>query len=148
MAGQLTGKRIAFLVANSGVEQVAQPSEYDGLVLPGGTTNPDHLRLAKTAVAFGKAFADAGKPAAAVCHGPWTLIEADILGGKTLTSRPSLQTDITNAGGSWVDEESFTCPDNDWTLVTSRNPDDLPAFGKAAIAAFAQPDVKARGQVS
>jgi protease I len=89
------------------------------------------------AVAFVKAFAQAGKPIAAICHGPWTLVEADVVKGKTLTSWPSLQTDIRNAGGEWCDEESFTCPANGYTLVTSRQPDDLDAFNRAAIAAFA-----------
>jgi protease I len=89
------------------------------------------------AVAFVKEFAAAGKPIAAICHGPWTLVEADVVKDKTLTSWPSLQTDIRNAGGQWRDEESFTCPAAGFTLVTSRNPGDLDAFNAAAIAAFA-----------
>jgi len=185
MANELAGKRIAFLVANAGVEEVeltspwqaiedaganpilvapandevlavngdidkgdtfdpdlrvseASADEFDALLLPGGVANPDKLRMDQDAVAFVKAFAQAGKPIAAICHGPWTLVEADVVKGKTLTSWPSLQTDIRNAGGEWRDEESFTCPANGYTLVTSRKPDDLEAFNRAAIAAFAR----------
>ena len=116
----------------------ADPASYDALVLPGGVANPDFLRAQPAAVAFAKAFVDAGKPVAAICHAPWTLIEAGVLAGKTLTSWPSLQTDIRNAGGTWVDEEVFVCPANGFTLVTSRNPDDLPAFGKAIVEVFAK----------
>ena len=181
--GDLAGKRVAFLVANAGVEEVelttpwqslgdagaetvllapetgevqafegdvneagtyeatlavgdAQVDDFDALVLPGGTTNPDKLRLHPQAVDFVRRFAEAGKPIAAICHGPWTLVEAGVLTGKTLTSWPSLRTDISNAGGSWVDEESFTCPEQGFTLVTSRKPDDLDAFTAAAVAAF------------
>jgi protease I len=184
MFNELSGRRIVFLVANSGVEQVelttpwqrfrdagadtvlvapdkgtvqafendvekadtfdadlaaadVDTGDFDALVLPGGTTNPDQLRLDAAAVALVEAFAAAGKPVAAICHGPWTLVEADVLRGKTLTSWPSLRTDIRNAGGTWQDEESCTCRANGWTLVTSRKPDDLPAFTAAAIAAFA-----------
>ena len=115
----------------------ADPEAYDALVLPGGTTNADALRLDEDAVAFVKAFVEAGKPIAAVCHAPWLLVEAGVLNGKTLTSFPSLATDIRNAGGTWIDDEAFTCPANAWTLVTSRNPDDLDAFVEAAVAAFA-----------
>ena len=183
MPNDLTGKRIAFLVANSGVEQVeltapweavtkaggtpvliapekdtvqafnndvekgdtfdadekvadVSADDYAGLVLPGGTTNPDALRLDATAVSFVKSFVAAGKPVAAICHGPWTLIEADVVRGKTLTSWPSLQTDLRNAGATWRDVESFTCPTEGYTLVTSRNPDDLDAFTAAAVEAF------------
>ncbi len=116
----------------------ADPASYDALVLPGGVANPDFLRTQPQAVAFTKAFVDAGKPVAAICHAPWTLIEAGVLEGKTLTSWPSLQTDIRNAGGTWVDEEVFICPANGFTLVTSRTPDDLPAFGKAIVDEFAK----------
>ena len=184
MATQLTDKRIAFLVNNSGVEQpefttpwdelgaagatttliapeagevqaftndvekadtftadvaasAADVADYDALVIPGGTTNADSLRLDPDAVALGKAFTEAGKPIAAICHGPWMLVEAGVLGGKTLTSYASLQTDVRNAGGTWVDEEAQTCPANGWTLVTSRDPGDLDAFVTAAAAAFA-----------
>lgn len=83
-----------------------------------------------------KAFVEAGKPVAAICHGPWALVEADVLHGKTLTSYPSLKTDIRNAGGQWKDEEVFVCTANEWTLVTSRKPDDLPAFDKAIVKAI------------
>jgi protease I len=170
MSEKLSGKRIAFLVANEGVEQVeltrpweaveeagAQPvliapearevqafnhldkadtfepdvavgeaeaSEYDALVLPGGVANPDILRTDEAAVAFTRAFFEAGKPVAAICHGPWTLVEADVVRGRTLTSWPSVRTDIVNAGGIWVDEEVHV----DAGLVSSRKPDDLDAF--------------------
>jgi len=115
----------------------ASAAEFDALLLPGGVANPDKLRMVPEAVAFVKEFAAAGKPIAAICHGPWTLVEADVVKDKTLTSWPSLQTDIRNAGGQWRDEESFTCPAAGFTLVTSRNPGDLDAFNAAAIAAFA-----------
>lgn len=180
MPDQLQGKRVAFLVANEGVEQVelteplravreagaeaellapepgqvqafnhlekgetfgvdralgdADASDYDGLVLPGGVANPDLLRLDPDAVSFVRAFFDAGKPVAAICHAPWTLIEADVVRGRTLTSWPSLQTDIGNAGGSWVDEEVHV----DQGLVTSRRPDDLEAFCAKAIEELAE----------
>jgi protease I len=170
MAGKLEGKRIAFLVANEGVEQVeltepwkaveseggtpelislesgkvqafnhldkadtfdvdrevadAKAEDYDALVLPGGVANPDFLRADQDAVAFTKAFFEQAKPVAAICHGPWTLVEADVVRGRTLTSWPSVQTDIRNAGGKWVDEEVHV----DKGLVSSRKPDDLPAF--------------------
>ena len=184
MSDELQGKRIAFLTANAGVEQVelttpwqaiedaggepvliapergkvqafnhdVEPGDtfeategvgetssdgYAGLVLPGGTTNPDKLRTDQDAVDFVASFAEAGKPIAAICHGPWTLVEADLVRGKTLTSWPSLQTDIRNAGGDWRDVEVFSCPANEFTLVTSRKPDDLEAFCTAAVEAFA-----------
>jgi protease I len=184
MTDELTGKRIAFLVANFGVEQVeltrpwkavrdaggtpvllapekhtvqAVNNDFDlgdtfdpddavadvdladfaGLVLPGGVANPDKLRLVPEAVAFVRGFAEAGKPIAAICHGPWSLVEAGVLTGKTLTSWPSLHTDITNAGGQWRDEQVFTCPMQGYTLVTSRKPEDLDAFGTAVVEAFA-----------
>ncbi|HSU71616.1 MAG TPA: type 1 glutamine amidotransferase domain-containing protein [Micrococcaceae bacterium] len=183
MPNELAGKRIAFLVAPSGVEQVelttpwqsvldaggipellstepgraqafnhdVEPADkfpidgvvgdsavadYAGLVLPGGTTNPDKLRINVPAIDFVKDFVAAGKPIAAICHGPWSLVEAAVLPGKTLTSWPSLQTDIRNAGGTWVDEEVFTCKEQGWTLVTSRKPDDLKAFTGALLEAF------------
>jgi protease I len=115
----------------------ASADSFDALVLPGGVANPDKLRTDADAVAFVKAFAQAGKPIASICHGPWTLVEAGVVKGKTLTSWPSLQTDIRNAGAQWRDEQSFTCPAEGFTLVTSRKPDDLDAFNAAAIAAFA-----------
>jgi protease I len=178
MAGDLNGKRIAFL-ATDGVEQVeltepwdgisgaggtcqlisigpgkiqgfehhdrgrtfevdtevasADPAEYDGLVLPGGVINPDRLRMSEDAVRFVRRFFEHGKPVAAICHGPWMLVEADVVRRRTLTSWPSLRTDIRNAGGTWVDEQVCT----DGALVTSRKPDDLPAFTKTAIERFA-----------
>ena len=116
----------------------AQASAYDALVLPGGVANPDFLRTQPQAVAFAKSFFDAGKPVAVICHGPWTLVEAGVLDGRTLTSWPSLQTDIRNAGGSWVDEEVFVCPKGPNTLVSSRKPDDLPAFNNKLVEVFAQ----------
>jgi protease I len=170
MAGKLDGKRIAFLVANEGVEQIeltepwkaveaeggapelislesgkvqgfnhldkgdtfdvdrevsdAKADDYEALVLPGGVANPDFLRADEDAVAFTKAFFEQAKPVAAICHGPWTLVEAGVVRGRTLTSWPSIKTDIENAGGHWVDEEVHV----DEGLVTSRKPDDLPAF--------------------
>jgi len=106
---------------------------YDGLVLPGGTKNPDRLRTDKGAVDFVRAFVDAGKPIGVICHGPWTLVEADAVRGRTLTSWPSLQTDLRNAGADWVDEEVVV----DANLVSSRGPDDLPAFCAAAVERLA-----------
>lgn len=111
--------------------------EFDGLLLPGGVANPDNLRMHSDAVAFAKGFFDAGKPVAAICHAPWTLVEADVLEGRTLASWPSLQTDIRNAGGTWKDQEVVVCDEGPNTLVTSRNPDDLPAFNKESVVAFA-----------
>ena len=102
----------------------ADASEYDGLVLPGGVANPDFLRADEDAVKFVRAFFEEGKPVAAICHGPWTLVEADVVRGRTVTSYPSIKTDIRNAGGEWVDEEVVV----DAGLVTSRRPGDLPAF--------------------
>jgi protease I len=109
-------------------------NDYDALLLPGGVANPDTLRVNKQAVAFVKSFADAGKPIAAICHGPWTLVEADVVRGKTLTSWPSLRTDIQNAGGTWVDEEVH----NHHGLITSRKPADIPAFNRKMIEEFAE----------
>jgi protease I len=184
MGGSLDGKRIAFLVANSGVEQVelttpwaavqdaggtplliapekddvqamhgsadkadtftpddsldaVSAADFDGLVLPGGVANPDKLRIIPAAVDFVKSFALTGKPVAAICHAPWTLVEAGVLVGKTLTSWPSLGTDIRNAGGTWVDKEVEVSAANGWTLVTSRKPDDLDAFVHAFTEVFA-----------
>jgi protease I len=102
----------------------ASADDYDSLVLPGGVANPDILRTVPEAVEFTRRFFEAGKPVAVICHGPWTLVEAGVVEGRTLTSWPSLQTDIRNAGGNWVDEEVHV----DSGLVTSRKPDDLDAF--------------------
>jgi protease I len=180
MAEELQGKRIAFLMANEGVEEVeltkpleavreagaeaellapeageiqafnhldkgetfdvdrtvgdADPAEFDGLVLPGGVANPDNLRTHDDAVGFVRDFFAAGKPVGVICHGPWTLIEADVVRGRTVTSWPSLQTDLRNAGAEWVDEEVVT----DNGLVTSRKPDDLPAFDAKIVEEFAE----------
>lgn len=183
MSNELQGKKVAFLVANAGVEQVelttpwhavrdsggesvlvapesgsvqafnhdvekadtfpvdttvasAAVEDYAALVLPGGTTNPDKLRTDEEAIAFVNGFVAAEKPVAAICHGPWSLVEAAVLKDKTLTSWPSLRTDIRNAGGTWVDEEVFVCPGNNWTLITSRKPDDLKAFCGALVEHF------------
>ncbi|HZY61364.1 MAG TPA: type 1 glutamine amidotransferase domain-containing protein [Edaphobacter sp.] len=110
----------------------AKESNYSALMLPGGVMNPDKLRMDPQAVAFVKSFVSAGKPIAAICHGPWTLIEADAVRGKTMTSWPSLQTDLRNAGAKWVDQEVA----EDHGLVTSRKPDDLPAFNQRMIEVF------------
>jgi protease I len=180
MADNLKGKRIAFLVAPEGVEQVeltepwkaiadasgmpelisteagqiqafnhldkgdtfrvdrtvsdVSPSDFDGLVLPGGVANPDYLRTDEQAVAFVRGFFEQGKPVGVICHGPWTLVEADVLRGRTITSWPSLKTDIRNAGGTWVDEEVVV----DEGLVSSRNPHDLPAFCSKIVEEFAE----------
>jgi protease I len=180
MADKLEGKRIAFVVAPEGAEQVeltepwkaveeaggtpelistdsgqiqafnhldkgdtfqvdhtvdeASPKEYDALVLPGGVANPDFLRMDDGAVAFIRSFFEEGKPVGVICHGPWTLVEADVLRGRKITSWPSLQTDIRNAGGTWVDEEVVV----DEGLVSSRKPDDLPAFCSKIVEEFCE----------
>jgi protease I len=179
MTDELKGKKIAFLVANEGVEQVeltepraaveaagaetellapqagdvqafnhldkgetftadravgeADASEYDGLVLPGGVASPDQLRTEGDAVTFVRSFFETGKPVGVICHGPWTLVEADVVRGRTLTSWPSLQTDLRNAGAEWVDEEVHV----DRGLVSSRKPDDLDAFTSKLVEQFA-----------
>ncbi len=180
MSSQLEGKKIAFLVAQEGVEEVeltkpwkavedaggtpeliapeegtvqamnhldkgstfdvdrrladAEPENYDGAVLPGGVANPDQLRTQAPAIRFlQKLFAE-GKPVGVICHGPWTLVEADLVRERTITSWPSLKTDIRNAGGTWVDEEVVV----DEGLVSSRNPDDLPAFCAKIVEEFAE----------
>jgi|SRR5436305_1384294 len=189
MAEELKGRRIAFMVANEGIEQVeltkpwdavkqagGQPEliapesgkaqafnhldkadtfpvdrttsevsvdDYDALVLPGGVANPDQLRMDKPAVQFVKAFTEAGKPIAAICHGPWTLVEAGVLQGRTLTSWPSLQTDIRNAGGTWVDEEVHVDTNGASPIVSSRKPDDLPAFNAKLVEIFQSTRVSA-----
>jgi protease I len=112
----------------------ADPDDYDGLVLPGGVANPDQLRTDTDAVQFVRSFFEAGKPVGVICHGPWTLINADVVDGRTLTSWPSLQTDLRNAGAEWVDEEVHV----DQGLVSSRQPDDLDAFNAKIIEEFAE----------
>ena len=112
----------------------ARADDFDALMLPGGVMNPDHLRTNKRAVQFVRDFFDAGKPIAAICHGPWMLVEADAVRGRTLTSWPSLQTDVRNAGGDWVDREVVT----DMGIVTSRKPDDIPAFNRKMIEEFGE----------
>jgi len=180
MAGKLDGKRIAFLVAPEGVEQVeltepwkaveseggtpelvstedgevqafnhldkadtfkvdrtvddAKAADYDGLVLPGGVANPDFLRMNERAVGFAREFFEQAKPVGVICHGPWTLVEADVVKGRKITSWPSLKRDIRNAGGNWVDEEVVV----DEGLVSSRNPDDLPAFCAKIVEEFCE----------
>jgi protease I len=112
----------------------AKAEEYDGLVLPGGVINPDHLRMEPKAVKFVQQFVSSGKTVGAICHGPWTLLEAGALSGKTVTSWPSLKTDLKNAGAKWVDQEVVT----DGQFITSRKPDDIPAFNKKMIEEFAE----------
>jgi protease I len=112
----------------------ADPTRYDALLLPGGVMNPDKLRLDPRAIAFIRAFGAAGKPIAAICHGPWTLIDAGLVHGKRMTSWPTLRTDLRNAGATWVDEEVVV----DGQLVTSRKPDDIPAFSREMVKLFSQ----------
>lgn len=120
-----------------------RPEDFDALLLPGGVLNPDKLRMEASAVSFIKAFGDAGKPIAAICHGPWTLINAGIAKGKRLTSWPSLEVDLRNAGADWVDEQCVV----DGNLVTSRKPADIPAFNAAIIDLFARQPVSVRPMV-
>jgi protease I len=180
----LSGMKVAFVVANEGIEQVeltepwkamqdagATPQlvapeagkaqamnhldkadqfpvdraisdvsadEYDAMILPGGVANPDQLRMDSAAVSFVRTMFEQGKPAAVICHGPWTLVEADVVKDRTVTSWPSLRTDIENAGGSWVDQEVVTCERGPNVLITSRKPDDLPEFCKTAIEVFSR----------
>ena len=184
MANELEGRRIAFAVANEGIEQIELTSpwdavrkaggepvliapkpgkaqafkhldkadtfpvdrttsevsveDFDGLVLPGGVANPDQLRMDKPGVELIRSFFDTGRPVAAICHGPWTIVEADRVRDRTLTSWPSVQTDIRNAGGTWVDEKVFVCSGGPNALVTSRKPDDLEAFNAKVIEVFSQ----------
>lgn len=183
MSGELTGRRIAFLVAPEGAEESeftepwravmaaggdpelvsltpgrvrlfrhltpgesvpvdrtvgdASVEDFDALVLPGGVANPDQLRTDGDAVRFVRDMVDAGRPVAVICHGPWTLVEADRVAGRTLTSWPSVRTDVVNAGGRWVDEAVVVCRDGPNVLVSSRKPDDLPAFCRELVAQFA-----------
>jgi len=112
----------------------ASPDRFDGLVLPGGVANPDQLRMDEKAVSFVRSFVESGKPVGVICHGPWTMVEADVVHGRTLTSFPSVRTDLENAGASWMDEEVVV----DQGIVSSRNPDDLPAFCKKIVEEFAE----------
>lgn len=131
--GNITGKNESTVPVDKTVNDVAA-TDYDGLLLPGGVLNPDIMRQNKSAVKFVKDFFEQHKPVAAICHAPWLLVEADVVRERTLTSWPSLQTDIKNAGGIWVDEEVVV----DQGLVTSRKPDDIPAFISKAIEEFAE----------
>ena len=112
----------------------ADPDDYEGLVLPGGVANPDSLRMDEDAVRFVKNFFETGKPVGVICHGPWTLVEADVVRGRKITSWPTVKTDIVNAGGNWVDEEVVV----DAGLVSSRKPDDLPAFCAKIVEEFGE----------
>ena len=118
----------------------AQPGEFHALLLPGGVMNPDALRMQPRAVEFVKAFFDAGKPVAAICHAPWTVIEAGAARGRRIAAWPSLKTDIRNAGGEWMDEEVVV----DGNLVSSRKPDDIPAFNREMLALFSRARAQAR----
>jgi protease I len=118
----------------------ARAEDFDALILPGGVRNPDQLRTNKAAIDLIRAFADAGKPVAAICHGPWLLVEADLVRGKTATSWPSIRTDLRNAGANVVDQPAVT----DGNIVTSRNPDDVPAFTEAVIRLVEQAPARAR----
>jgi protease I len=120
--------------------KLADPSQYDALLLPGGVMNPDHLRMIPEAVDFVTHFFKEGKPVAAICHGPWMLVEADVVRGRTVTSWPSLQTDIRNAGGIWVDEQVVLSNG----VVTSRKPDDIPVFNREMIDLFSKGKMQAR----
>jgi protease I len=118
----------------------AKPDDFDALLLPGGVINPDKLRMIPEAVNFVKSFFDSGKPVAAICHGPWTIIETGYAKGRRIASWPSLKTDLRNAGAEWTDQEAVT----DGNLVSARNPDDIPAFNRAMIQLFAQARQHAR----
>jgi protease I len=118
----------------------ADPNDYDALVLPGGVMNPDHLRMEPAAVNFVRQFVSSGKTVAAICHGPWMLLEAGAVSGKTITSWPSIKTDLKNAGAKWVDQEVAT----DGQFITSRKPDDIPAFSRTIIEAVSQSSQRTR----
>ena len=120
-----------------------EPSEFDGLVLPGGVANPDQLRMDERAVSFVRSFVDDGKPMGVICHAPWMLVEADAVRGRTVTSYPGLRTDIRNAGGSWVDEEVVV----EDGIVTSRNPGDLPVFCRKIVEEFEEGTHRSRQEV-
>ena len=116
----------------------ANATDYDAVVLPGGVASPDQLRMDRPAIEFIQSMFRAGKPAAVICHGPWTLVEAGLVAKRTLTSWPSIQTDIRNAGGNWVDREVMVCEGGTNVLVTSRKPDDLPAFCSKMVEVFSK----------
>jgi protease I len=118
----------------------ARETDFDALLLPGGVMNPDALRMQPPAVSFVKSFFDAGKPVAVICHGPWTIIEADAARGRKIASWPSLKTDLRNAGAQWMDEEAVT----DRNLVSSRKPDDIPAFNRAMLDLFSEATEKSK----
>lgn len=130
-SGIITGKNGTEMNVDAAIDEV-DSDDYDALLLPGGVKNPDVLRMNEAVVDFVREFFSAGKPVAAICHAPWLLIEADVVKGRTLTSWPSLKTDLENAGATWVDEEVVV----DQGLVTSRNPDDLPAFSEKMLEEF------------
>jgi protease I len=133
--GKISGESKGKPAGDVGVDKTlteAEASDYDALLLPGGVKNPDSLRLSDDAIAFIKEFVDADKPIAAICHGPWTLINAEGVSGKRMTSWPSLRVDLENAGATWEDKEVIV----DGNLVTSRKPDDIPAFNKEMLALF------------
>jgi protease I len=133
-AGSIVGKNGTDVPVDKTIDEVELPATFDGLLLPGGVANPDKMRLNEKAVTFVRSFFDEAKPVAAICHAPWLLIEAGVVTGRTLTSWPSLKTDIKNAGGLWLDQETVI----DKNLLTSRKPDDLPAFCSEAIALFSR----------
>lgn len=130
---KITGEHGTEVLVDKTIDSVVA-SDFDGLLIPGGVKNPDVMRTNEKAVAFVKSFFEQHKPVAAICHGPWLLVEAGVVDGRTLTSWPSLKTDITNAGGHWVDQEVVV----DEGLVTSRKPDDIPAFSAKAIEEFSE----------
>jgi len=129
--GEIEGDNGATATVDRTIDEI-EPGDYDALVLPGGTKNPDKLRMDERVVSIIRAFAEAGKPVAAICHGPWLLVEADIVRGRRVTSWPSIRTDLRNAGAEVVDEEAVT----DGNIVTSRKPEDIPAFTEALIALY------------
>ncbi len=141
--GEINGWKLTDWGRNARVDKELNEvsfEDYDALVLPGGVMNPDKLRMDTRAVAFVKKFFDAGKPVAAICHAPWTLIEADVVKGRTMTSWPSLQTDLRNAGANWIDEAVVV----DGNLTTSRKPEDLPVFTKTMVEQFASAQTATR----
>jgi protease I len=133
--GEIKGDNEACVEVDRTIDEV-DPGDYDALVLPGGTKNPDKLRMDEQVVRTIRAFADAGKPVAAICHGPWLLVEADVVRGRTVTSWPSIRTDLRNAGATVIDQEVVI----DGNIVTSRKPEDIPAFTEALIVLYEKAD--------